>query len=449
MMELQKDTTCSEETPSSPPQSQPQLSQSPPYNINLPWETLDSWQKEYIFGTPHETDCFLLTGRQVGKTTAMSIKAVELCLHKFQKGEYILICSLTEKQAQHMLAKAQAYAEIKYKDKVVYGVNKPTMHRILFKNGTGIFCFAAGETGEGLRGYTIKKLMIDEGSRMSEEFFVSVMPMLSVTRGSMDIASTPCGKEGFFYNCSKDEKFKKFYISAEDCPRHPKAFLEDQKRIMTKLEYAQEYLAIFTDELKRFISEELIEKCCIQKREERNHKGQYYLGIDVAGWGKDESTFQVFERVGDKIIQRESIAEKRNFTIDTSRRAIELNSRFDEVRKIGVDDGGIGFGVLSELLDNESTKRKTISLNNASRNKDGKDEKKKLLKEEMYLCLLSLMEHGRVFILDDDEVKASLRSIQVEEERIFGSYSHITEGIIRAVWLAEKEKGLNIFAHTF
>jgi hypothetical protein len=385
----------------------------------------------------------------------MAIKAVELCMHQFKKGENILICSITEKQAYHMLAKATAYADTKYKYEIVRGKDKPTMHRLLFKNGTGIFCYAAGETGEGLRGYTIKKLMIDEGSRMSEEFYISVLPMMAVVHGSIDIASTPFGKnhpdgtEKFFFKCSKDESYKKYYVNAEDCPRHDKEFLRKQKESMPKLAYAQEYLAIFTDELKRLFPEELIEKCCRLKRIE-SYTGNFYMGIDVAGFGKDENTFEIFERTQENLIeQRENITQRRNFTIDTSRKAIELNKKYKEIKKIGIDDGGIGFGVLSELLGEESTKRKTIALNNASRVKDSNEEKKKLLKEEMYLCLLTLMEQERVLFLDDDEVKASLRSIQCDEGIIFGSYSHIAEGIIRAVWLAEKEKGLNMFILPF
>jgi len=59
-------------------------------------------------------------------------------------------------------------------------------------------------------------------------------------------------------------------------------------------------------------------------------------------------------------------------------------------------------------------------------------------------------EDFREQLLDDDEIIASLSSIQHDEDgKIFGSYSHITEGIIRAAWLAEKEKGLNIFVRTF
>ena len=49
------------------------------YNLNRPWETLDEWQKEYI---SYEGNCFLLTGRQCGKSTAMSIKAATIAATK-------------------------------------------------------------------------------------------------------------------------------------------------------------------------------------------------------------------------------------------------------------------------------------------------------------------------------------------------------------------------------
>ncbi len=429
------------------------------WNINRPWASLDEWQKKYIFETGPDENCFLLCGRQVGKTTAMSIKAVELCLNKFQKGENVLICSITEKQGYHLLAKCLAYAEERYKGKVKRGKDRPTMHRINFTNGTSILSFASGETGEGLRGFTIKKLLIDEGSRMSEEFFIAVNPMLSVIKGSMDIASTPCGKQGYFYECSKDDNFTKFYVSAEDCPRHSQNFLEQQKKRLSKLAYAQEYLAIFTDELKRIFPEELLKRVCIGKREKIISKqDKYYIGVDVAGMGEDECTYEIIKKTKSKLLfQVENIIEKRNYTTDTSRKIINLNRAYN-FNKIGIDDGGVGFGVFSELINDNRTKRKTIALNNASRVADQKEEKNtKLLKEEMYFNLLRLMEQEKIILLDDDELIASLSSMQYElvskkaektKLRIFGSYSHIAEGIVRAAWLASNSKDLNIYFYS-
>ena len=428
------------------------------YDIYRPWLTLDPWQKEYIFSKETQQDNFLLTTRQGGKTTAMSMRAVELCLKLFKKGDYVLINSITEKQAQHMLTKALTYAKEKYFDEIIWsGKHKPTMHRLMFKNGTGILCYAAGETGQGQRGFTIKKVLIDEGSRMSEEYFEATMPMLSVSKGSMDIASTPAGKkhkdgsEKFFFKCSKDKGFKKYYISAKDCPRHSKKFLKKQRGRMSKLAYAQEYEAIFTDELKRLFDDDLINELCILSRKEIiNKKNDHYLGVDIAGFGKDENTFEVFEKLEkEKLEQRENVIEKRNYTTETTTRITILDKSYD-LKKIGVDDGGVGFGVYSELMDQDQTKGKTIALNNSSRDANEWGTKsKKLLKEEMYINLLTLMENKKIYFLDDDEVRNSLSSIQHDDGRIYGSYSHVVEGIIRAVWLATKDKDLKLFVHSF
>jgi hypothetical protein len=281
--------------------------------------------------------------------------------------------------------------------------------------------------------------------------------MISITRGSIDIASTPFGKkdkegrEKFFYVCSKDDSFKKWYVSAEDCSRHPKEWLQSQKEKLSKLAYAQEYLAVFTDELLRLFSDDLVKAVCCLKRIDVKRRGRFYLGSDIAGYGDDECTFEIIEKMPNGILeQRENIIQKRNKTTDTTRKIIELVRQYQFIKKVGVDDAGVGFGVYSELMEEETTKRKTEALNNASRPTDKDGEKtKKILKEEMYFNLLTLMEQDKIKLLDDDEVKASLSSIQFEDEKIFSSYGHVTEGIIRAVWLASKDKDLNIFAHSF
>jgi hypothetical protein len=106
------------------------------------------------------------------------------------------------------------------------------------------------------------------------------------------------------------------------------------------------------------------------------------------------------------------------------------------------------------LLDNQQTKRKIIALNNRARPLDKDDQhKKKILKEDLYNNLLMLMEQGKIKLLDDDELIESLKSVQYEYNikpnsltmlRIFGNYTHITEGLIRAAWCA-RDKTLNIW----
>jgi len=63
-----------------------------------------------------------------------------------------------------------------------------------------------------------------------------------------------------------------------------------------------------------------------------------------------------------------------------------------------------------------------------------------------------LMEQGLLKMPDDDELRRSLVSIQFEIDpvtkklKIFGKYSHITEGLIRAAWCI-KAKGLNLWVY--
>ena len=438
------------------------------YDITQPWKTLDPWQKEYI-ETPPEQNCFLLTGRQVGKTASMAIKSVEMSVRHFGKEQNILICSITEKQAYRMLAKALVYAKIKYRDKLIQtGKERPTMHRILFgdkvksgskwvyKNIRGIYCYAAGETGEGLRGDTIKKLMIDEGSRMSEEFFISVTPMLSVAKGSLDIASTPFGKrdkenrETFFYKCSFDDSFKKFYASAEDCPRHSKEFLAKEKERMTKLQYAQEYLAKFLDDLQRVFSDKLINEICILKRKKTITEGTYFLGCDV-GRKKDPFTFEILQKIDDELIQVENIVIKDVSIPDNVKRIIRLNEQY-HFKKEYIDSGGMGIAVCDILRDDEENKRKVVEINNASRRfkEEGQEKRKGILKQDLYKNLITLMERRKIKLLDDEEIKLSLSSVQIEidgeKEIYFGNDTHIVEGLIRACW-GIKNKSLNIYIY--
>ena len=420
------------------------------YNINKPWLTLDPWQKEYI---ETEGNCFVLCGRQSGKTAAASIKFGRRAATIPNK--VILMIAFTEKQAYNLFFKTLLYLQAQYPYLLSKGKDKPTQHIIKLKNGSKIMCYAAGQTGMGLVGYTVTDLVIDEAAGMNREIFILLSPTLSVTGGSMDLISTPRGKEGYFYECSMRDDFKKFYVSAENCPRHKKEFLEAEKGRMTKVEYAQEYLAVFLDELRRFFSDDLIKNCCTLERTGKTI-GRNYLGVDCAGLGEDQNTFEIIEKIDNEhFIQTESVITEKKLTTETSDKIIELENIY-KFRKIGVDDAGTGFGVFSELLRDDKTKRRVIALNNASRplDKEGKRQKR-LLKEDMYHNLKALMEQEKINLLKDDEVIASLKSIQWEKvikenqpskDRIFSNYGHVAEGLIRACWLASQDKTLSLWA---
>jgi hypothetical protein len=422
------------------------------YDILKPWLTLDDWQKKYI---ETEGNCFLLCGRQCGKTTAASIKFGRRAATK--PNSSILMIALTERQSYNLFFKTLMYLEACYPRMIKRGKDKPTKHSINLTNGSKIMCHPAGIGGEGLRTYTCTDLVIDEAAPMAREVFISVTPMLAVTGGSMDIMSTPRGKEGYFYECSKKDSFTKFYISSEDCPRHDKKFLDEEKKSMSELEYAQEYLAVFLDDLKRVFSDEWLKKVCVLKRPSMIDKRfPHYIGVDIARMGKDDSSFEIIKKVDKQhLYQVESMITSKTLLTETCKKIIELDKLYD-FRQIYLDagSGGLGVSVLDFLLDVDSTKRKVVAVNNRDRSYDKDDQKKtKILKEDLYNNLLGLGERGEIQLLDDDELILSFKSIQYEwvksagnktRLRIFGNYSHIVEGVIRAAFCV-KDKRLNIW----
>jgi len=406
---------------------------------------LDTWQEEVL---KTKGNLCLCSGRQVGKSTIISIKAGEYAISHVKKT--ILIIASVERQALLLFEKVLSYIHDNHKPFIKRGKDKPTKHTLRLTNGSVIHCLPTGLSGYGIRGYTIDQLYADEAHFIPEDVWTAVTPMLATTGGDIILLSTPHGRTGYFYRCFSDPSFTSFHVSSEDCDRIPKGFLNLEKERMTKLQYSQEYLGEFIDELQQFFPDKLIAKCMTMQRRSIIAKDRrYYLGVDIARMGDDESTFEIIDKIDANTYEHiESIITTKTLTTMTTREILRLNKEY-EFKKIYIDDGGIGVGVFDQLLEEDETRRKTVAINNASRALDRDDKRhKKLLKEDLYNNLLRMMEQGKLRLLDDPEIFQSLKSVQYEYTdrglRIFGNYTHITEGLIRAAFCA-KDKSLKMF----
>ena len=404
---------------------------------------LDDWQKEVM---TTQGNLVLRSGRQVGKSTIIAKKAATYALQNPNK--LVMVIAFVERQASLIFAKILNNLSLMDRNAIKKGKDKPTKHKIVLKNGTVIHCYAAGETGWGIMGYTIDLLIADEAAFINEEVWNSITPALAVTKGSIWLLSTPKLCEGFYYKCFSNPSYTAFHQSSEDCDRIPKEFLEEKKNEFTKAQYAQMYLGEFVDDFRRVFDDDWIDKVCTLspvnvKPISRNGEGTY-LGVDIAGMGEDESTFEAVQRKEGIVQQFHHETTEKTTTVETENKIIDLNAII-KFKQIGIDDGGIGTGVLDHLLKHDETKRITIGLNNARRVIDNDETTRMLYKEAMYYNMLAMGERGELKLFNCDEIKASLRCILVEENgKISGTNSHIAEGLIRAVWLA-KDKQLNIW----
>ena len=418
---------------------------------------LDPWQQEVL---RYDGNIALRSGRQVGKSTVISIKASEFALASPDK--LVMIVAATERQAQLLFDKALGYLADNYRSRLKKGKHRPTRHIINLTNNSRIMCVPTGLSGYGIRGFSVDLLIADEAAFIHQDVWQAVTPMLATTKGKLVLLSTPFGRSGYFYERFSDPTFKTWHIRSDECPRMDLNFLEQEKKRLTKLQYSQEYFGEFVDELRQFFPDEIIKKVMILQRNSNSVEwptvitslsslGDNFLGVDIARMGEDETVLASVTRINREKLQMIDLEiTRKTYLTDTIAR-IKIADRKYDFKKIYIDTGGIGAGVFDPLLQDDECKRKIISIENARRSLDRDDTRTtKLDKEVLYANLLKLMESGAVELFMDDEIALSLKSVQYEykengDMKIFGTYTHIAEALVRAAWCMT-DKTLDIWA---
>lgn len=418
----------------------------------------DKWQLEVL---AHKGNITLRSGRQVGKSEVISQKAYDFATEN--AGTTTLIIAASQRQSSLLFEKVRVLFDMKEQEGESIYYEKPTLTKILLKNGSKIYSLPAGRTGYFIRGFTIDLLIADEAAYIPETVWLAVTPMLAVSQklrqfGWTILLSTPFGKGGYYFNSFTDPDFKAFHVSSEDCPRIPKDFLKKEKQRMTKAEYRQEYLGEFTDEWNQFFSTDLIKRSMTfiswEKEKDYNPNARYYLGVDIARYGGDENAFVICEMEDTKLKIIKCETTTRVSTMDPINR-IQLLDSIWNFNKIFIDDGGVGGSVTDVLQDKLG--RKVMGLNNASKRiqVQGEDKKKGILKEDLYSNALMLLETGKLELISDLSLLRSLKSITYEygdmktgykNVKIYGEYAHLAEAMVRACWCL-KERGLNLYVY--
>lgn len=441
----------------------------------------DKWQQEVIDLKGSAT---IRAGRQVGKSTTVG-KRISNFMFDYAPCTQ-LITAPSQRQSSQLFIKTMGWLNARhiaaleeaggYKEDVglsmrrnedarrifekEHGIFKeyPTKTQAVLKNGSICYALPAGKTGAYLRTFALDFLHIDEAAYVPDIVFTALNPMLAVSQkerglGWKTFLSTPFGKGGFFYESHHSEDYKQFHVSSENCPRISKEFLAKEKKRLTRMEYAQEWLGEFVDEFHQYFPTKLIKDRMTFFRwnfkEHFNRALAYYEGIDLAGPGKDTSAFVINEMDGTKV--RTVIAEEddEKNTVKT-RTKVENQNKAYNFKRIFVDSGGFGSAWTDDLKDRLG--RKVIGLDNAKKTVDKFTERTgKIFKEDLYSNALFMMERGLIDIVDSMKLLRSLKSVTWEHTasgnlRIYGKNTHLAEAFVRACWCV-KEKGLNIFLY--
>jgi hypothetical protein len=210
----------------------------------------DPWQADLLNAT--DRNIILNCSRQVGKSTTVSIKAAHT--GEVTSEGLVVITSPSERQSLELMLKAKHFI-----NQSGIAVENETKHSIEFVTGTRLFALPGSE--KTIRGFSaVDLLIIDEASRLPQETYYAVEPMMAVSQGQTILLSTPCGKRGFFYEIwQHGEGWKRIMIPATECPRIPAEWLEKKRRELPYYWFMQEYMCEFLDAESQLISSDDIE----------------------------------------------------------------------------------------------------------------------------------------------------------------------------------------------
>lgn len=230
-----------------------------------PWTVMptpDAWQKQALAQLiTQQENAILCCSRGAGKTETVSAAAyVEACL-----GGFCMVLSRSDRQAMRVFSRVQSYAS-KFNFAPIV---RNTMHEMTFANGGRVVALPCRE--DTIRGeHGVSLLIIDEASRVPDQFFGAVTPMVAISKGRIVLLSTPFGKRGFFYKEWTGEgstKWCRHKYTWEQCPRLDEAFIAEERRRHGEEWVAQEYECKFLDTVNAVFNIDQLIACIDQRLE--------------------------------------------------------------------------------------------------------------------------------------------------------------------------------------
>jgi phage terminase large subunit-like protein len=201
---------------------------------------LDPWQSKLV--RSKSSKILVNCSRQTGKSTTVSVLADHTAFYKSEST--ILLLSPSLRQSGELFRKCLDVYQDLGKPIPADSENKLS----LTLDGGSRIVSLPGKEGT-VRGFSaVDLLIIDEASRVPEELYAAVTPMLAVSNGRLVLLSTPFGTRGFFYEAYKNKHRWEYYeVPATECPRISKEFLDNEREERGDWWFQQEFMCKFMD----------------------------------------------------------------------------------------------------------------------------------------------------------------------------------------------------------
>lgn len=211
----------------------------------------DPWQEHVLSWTGNKL--LLNCSRQAGKSTVAAILALHQSL--YHPSSLTLLISPSLRQSSELFRKVTDLLALLPVRPLLTEDNRLSLR---LKNRSRVVSLPSSEAT--VRGFSAVSLLIfDEAARVQDSLFHACQPMLAVSGGRLVALSTPFGRRGFFHQEWTDgEGWERVCVTASECPRISKEFLDGERRSMPNLWFRSEYLCQFVDTLDQVFLTEFV-----------------------------------------------------------------------------------------------------------------------------------------------------------------------------------------------
>lgn len=213
----------------------------------------DPWQADLL--RSRSKKIILNCSRQSGKSTTCAALGLHESIYRYPS--FGLVIAPSQDQSSELMLKFDEFRRAVELPSDY--LNTDTKLAVRFANGNR-FVARPGSEKTSRSFSAVSLLLEDEASRVLDELYNSVRPMLAVSNGRHILMSTPFGKRGHFFKIWSEERcsWEWYEIPAEMCPRISKEFLEEER--CTNPWFRQEFCCEFVETEGQYFSNYTIER---------------------------------------------------------------------------------------------------------------------------------------------------------------------------------------------
>ncbi|WP_166789515.1 terminase large subunit domain-containing protein [Cryobacterium sp. TMS1-20-1] len=200
----------------------------------------ETWQQRLLRSQAKRA--LVLCARQVGKTQTVSHKALHTALYTPKRD--VLIVSPTQRQSDEMLLRVSSLFKGMREQPRLKRDNASEMS---LANGSRVVSLPGSEGG--IRGFSgVKLLILDEASRIDDDVFASVLPMVA-SDGQILALSTPWGRRGWFYDLHEDpvNAWERHKVTVYESEQYTPARIKEVRDSLGSFVFGSDYECIFGD----------------------------------------------------------------------------------------------------------------------------------------------------------------------------------------------------------